>query len=142
MENITYDTSIGAYVFRIASRQNSELLKVILDEKGVEETDFTLVEANIKGSYTAKLAYSNRNLNKATMEMVTFNVPQEGTAYKAIFRIKSDVPTKVFISKEEGRWKAISDIPNTLLTTILQKRDLLRSYVSKNERENTVYFIK
>ena len=138
-ESVRY--SLGAYLVRISNRKTGNYAQFIMNEK-LDQDAWKF----IKPSEVSRLSWGTRNPDRKKMGIVTFNIPEEGIAYKAIYdqTAGDEQPTKVFSSVEEGKWTVMPDPSVNVLRRFSQERERLYNYIAPNhnarEQEGPVVF--
>lgn len=129
-DGIAYNPSAESYIMRIKRRNRPLYAQVILDEK--LNKDFGKL---IRPSKVSSLAWGMTDDKGKRMSILSFNVPEEGIAYKMIFDYTwsrtTDMPIKIFSSTEEGKWTVVREPSEDLIHRFKEEREKISDYVQK-----------
>lgn len=126
-DGIVFEPEANSFVLRITSSKNQTNSRVVMDEKLDE--DFGKF---IKPTKILSTGNGNANPQKDEMRIVTFNIPEEGIAYKAIFsnshKSYSTRPMKIMSLVEGGKWTTVASPSKKLILQCQKAEDEIQKY--------------
>lgn len=137
LKDINYDSSRRMYVYRTINKHTGDVSNIILDE------EFSNEVGNLnKDKHTTQFSYASRNPNTETMEIVSFNIPSEKKAYKAVFESAGKEPVKIFEMDFGGKWKNLKNPSEELLDKVKEQKTMAKARTFKHFSERPIIFIK